>query len=413
MYGQAIEWFTRYAALSPGDANPFDSMGEICLRMGRLEQSLSYYQKAVDVKPDFWQSYLSLAYVNALQERYDRTFDNLQKMIDASGHATIRLQGEYWRGWFQSWLGQPAAAVRTLNAVLADTAARGDQFITLGCELARASIEDDVGAHDRARKRLLPLWERARIGAMYPVSTDIRFHTQLGLFDVGQGRLDSARTRLGLISALMPKVEPRFSIDAAGRFRLLEGELLIAEDSLDRAIVVLRSIPITPPPGSTTPVYAMYNIPFMNDGSGAGVRTKEGDGQCNRRIQASSHDRLHGPGPASDSSPVPFPSCTPVRAERRGGAGGLRVPEVSRTLEECRGRPAGAPGGPRKACCTSKQRALSVIGLHGGANADFRETGSSLQYGPPEIVGTCTGLPRAGLCPALRTRSEDHHVWHS
>jgi eukaryotic-like serine/threonine-protein kinase len=265
LYGLAIEWFSRYAALSPGDANPFDSMGEICLRMGRLEQSLSNYQKAVDVKPDFWQSYLSLAYVNALQERYNRTFDNLQKMIDASGHATIRLQGEYWRGWYQSWLGQPAAAVRTLNQVLADTAARGDQFIALGCELARAAIENDAGTHDRARKRLLMLWKRTSSEATFPVSTDIRFHALMGLFDIDQNRLDSARVRLGLISALMPKVEPRFGIDASSRFHLLEGELLIVEDSLDRAIAVLRSIPITPPPGSSTPVYTMYNIPFMHD----------------------------------------------------------------------------------------------------------------------------------------------------
>jgi len=76
----------------------------------------------------------------------------------------------------------------------------------------------------------------------------------------------------------MPKVEPRHSNDAVSRFRLLEGELLIAEDSLDRAIDVLRSIPVTPPPGSTTPVYTMYNIPFMHDGlARAYVRKGEAD----------------------------------------------------------------------------------------------------------------------------------------
>ena len=46
LYGKAIETQKRYADLSPGDANPFDSMGEIVyFIMGDYEKSIESYLK--------------------------------------------------------------------------------------------------------------------------------------------------------------------------------------------------------------------------------------------------------------------------------------------------------------------------------------------------------------------------------
>ncbi|NIT51975.1 MAG: tetratricopeptide repeat protein, partial [candidate division Zixibacteria bacterium] len=53
-FEKAIEVLKRYAHLSPADANPFDTMGELYLRMGRLNEAMAKYKEAVEVKPDYF-----------------------------------------------------------------------------------------------------------------------------------------------------------------------------------------------------------------------------------------------------------------------------------------------------------------------------------------------------------------------
>ena len=60
LYDRAIVTLERYASLSPGDANPFDSMGEMYLLMGKLDESAARYREAIRVKPDFHAAYCSL-----------------------------------------------------------------------------------------------------------------------------------------------------------------------------------------------------------------------------------------------------------------------------------------------------------------------------------------------------------------
>ncbi len=49
--------FEKYAALYPEDANPVDSMAEQYFRMGRLDEAIANYKKALEIKPDFGIGY--------------------------------------------------------------------------------------------------------------------------------------------------------------------------------------------------------------------------------------------------------------------------------------------------------------------------------------------------------------------
>ncbi len=63
---QAEAYLNRYAAAAPGDANPFDSMGELCFDMGDLDRSRANFERALAVRPDF-NSHVKLAYLAALR----------------------------------------------------------------------------------------------------------------------------------------------------------------------------------------------------------------------------------------------------------------------------------------------------------------------------------------------------------
>ena len=69
-YDKAHEYFARYAESSPGDANPIDSLGELCFRMGRYDEAIEQYREALRLKPDFYYAYWEIAYVFAIKEEY-------------------------------------------------------------------------------------------------------------------------------------------------------------------------------------------------------------------------------------------------------------------------------------------------------------------------------------------------------
>jgi tetratricopeptide (TPR) repeat protein len=52
-YADAEQAFKRYIELIPKDPNPYDSYAELLLRMGRFEDSITQYRKALSIDPNF------------------------------------------------------------------------------------------------------------------------------------------------------------------------------------------------------------------------------------------------------------------------------------------------------------------------------------------------------------------------
>jgi tetratricopeptide (TPR) repeat protein len=60
-YPNAERAFKKYIELIPGDPNPYDSYAELLLKMGRFEESLTQYAKALSIDPNFIASHLGRA----------------------------------------------------------------------------------------------------------------------------------------------------------------------------------------------------------------------------------------------------------------------------------------------------------------------------------------------------------------
>jgi serine/threonine protein kinase/Tfp pilus assembly protein PilF len=62
-----------YAAIRPGDPNPFDSRGDILFMAGRDDDAVAAYRKTLELKPDFgdYEEYLKLAIVYTDQKKPD------------------------------------------------------------------------------------------------------------------------------------------------------------------------------------------------------------------------------------------------------------------------------------------------------------------------------------------------------
>ncbi len=118
-YDSALALIDTYARLEPGQANPFDSRGEILLRAGRSDEARESFREALDVNPTF-----SLA-LRHLVESYLREDLTADAREDLTGFTTYddpalrsvarMLEAETW-----FWDGEFDQGLAALRAVTED-----------------------------------------------------------------------------------------------------------------------------------------------------------------------------------------------------------------------------------------------------------------------------------------------------
>jgi len=248
-YAQAIEYFKRYAAVSPGDANPFDSMGELYFRMGQVDEALAKYKEAIDVKPDFMSSW-SIAYIYALKEDYAEAMKWIDYRISMAPSSGIKAMNYWHKAFYSYFLGNFDQALNNL-----DTA----EYLMepIEWEFGSASVDGLRASVYRAMKK----YELSQnyFKDSYAYDPDSPFYTviynfDLGLIELEQEKFNSARARLATIKSFLPDVEPGYKDLALFVCDLLYAEVLFAQDSLEKAIAVFEKTaklevddPMTPP----------------------------------------------------------------------------------------------------------------------------------------------------------------------
>lgn len=269
-FEKAAEYFERYAAVSPGDSNPIDSMGELYFRMGRLNEAIEEYQQALALNPEFYYAYWEIAYVSALKEDYPAAFDWIERFIEHAPSFGTVAEGHRWRCLYSYWVGRlsDALADAQLIAELADEegselwAAEADRmrawilYDRNELNEARRHFESCLAATERNPRAFIPAATSYSPGSLDQVRTlKAAHHLSLSLLDLREGQLDSARSRLQAVA------------DAArDHATLLEGEVLLAEGHVDGAIAVLEAARPWPTPYmSDTEGMLAHSLPPLKD----------------------------------------------------------------------------------------------------------------------------------------------------
>jgi tetratricopeptide (TPR) repeat protein len=268
-FEKAIEYLNRYASASPGDVNPFDSMGDLYFRMGKLDQALIKYEEAIAIKPDYFLfTYFKIMYIYALQENYAHSIkvrDQLITLYPGTDRSTGGAGALAWKGILHFWLGNQDETMRDLDKALDMWKSVGNQYFISIVDLMKAWNYFDQGFIEHGLAAIRRWYDFNLLS--YPAYTSnisARYNFYLGLVALQQGEIDSAKSRLDYMRLLFPKITPGIKDEIMYFINLLHAEILFAKDSIENAIIVYEKIVPSGISSMNAPALAGYNYPFIH-----------------------------------------------------------------------------------------------------------------------------------------------------
>ena len=266
-FEKAIEYIKKYASLSLGDPNPIDSMAEIYLIMGRLDEAIEKNKEALEVKPDFYLTRLSIAYIYALKENYAEALKWVDEYIVNATSPGMAVRGYFWEGFYHYWIGSLDKCLASLLRSTRQAEEAGNEFWKMMIDLLKGVIYYDRGDLETSLKYFKSYFDLGlKIQPSLKLDYKALYSFFLGLLDVKEGRIHPAKSRLDEMKSLLSRVTPRVKERLTYLYDFLYAEILILEGNPEEAIAICeKASPLQLPFMGRTHWIAEYNIPFLND----------------------------------------------------------------------------------------------------------------------------------------------------
>ncbi len=261
---KAAELFEKYAALYPDDANPVDSMAEQYFRMGRLDEAIANYKKAQEIKPDFGIGF-RIAYIYALKEDYAEVMHWLDFDISSVSTPGKKAEGLLWKGLYNFLLGKREEAFNSLRIAEKWAEEADDWPRKVSLDYVREWWYYELDNLELSSEYLQKAWDV--LLSFFPNSKNWRanYDFTIGLLEVKQGKMESAKARLDEIKSFLPELNPTSKKTSAFNSAVLEAEILLAEGFPGKAIEIMEKSTLPDIPVMQTDTIGPYNMPPVHD----------------------------------------------------------------------------------------------------------------------------------------------------
>jgi serine/threonine protein kinase/tetratricopeptide (TPR) repeat protein len=240
-YDQATRHLEKYASLSPREPDPLNSLGDVHLAMGKLDDAQAYYLKAVALKPDFYLTYPNLAYVYALKEDYPKALDLLDRHLAEASAPANQLAYHHCKEFYSFWLGRLDLCLSHLQKATEIAAAQGIGSPTVQENFMKSLYYYKMDKLDVSREANNAWFEASKSLPPDSQKSLQAWHECISaLIDIKERNIQSAKTRLAEVRLLIPSLPPDDNTMWVEHIAdLLEAEILLQENKYDQALAII------------------------------------------------------------------------------------------------------------------------------------------------------------------------------
>ena len=240
-YSDAENAFKKYIELIPNDPNPYDSYAELLLKMGRFDEAITQYNKALAIDANFINSHFGIAAALAYQGKASDAQAELQKITNKA-----RSDGERRTALF----GQMVVAADTgkLDQALSEV----DKQYELGQKTndipamagdlqLKGNVLLEMGRYDDARKAYedaLKMTNDSNLSQEIKDNTALFHHYNLARVAIAKKDLAAAKTET---EAFRKGSEAAKNQNQLKQAHELAGRIALEEKNYDAAITELTA----------------------------------------------------------------------------------------------------------------------------------------------------------------------------
>jgi tetratricopeptide (TPR) repeat protein len=261
--------FKKYIELIPDDPNPYDSYAELLLKVGRFDESIANYRKALGIDPTFVNSRLGIATDLDLQGKTKEARRELDTMLQSAKDDGQRRAGLFSKTVSYVHEGDFAAARHELEKQYALGEKIGDALAMSGdlALMGNLAIEaGDATAAETNYRRALEVVEASKSVAAVNKENQRRLQPyRAGRVALARNDLPTAKAQSAAFSEKVASSGSAFQKKLAHE---LAGQVALAAKDYDRAIAELsQANPVDP--------YNVYRLSLAYAGKGDAAKAKE------------------------------------------------------------------------------------------------------------------------------------------
>lgn len=239
-YSNAEQAFRKYIELIPGDPNPYDSYAELLLKMGRFDDSIAQYRKALSVDGHFVPSHFGISADLMYMGKPEEANAELQKMADQA-----RNDGELRTALFGMTVvaadrGKLDKAVEEMDRQFAVAEKKNDAAGMAGDLQAKGNILIEMRKYDAARQqyeRALQLIQASDLSREIKDNASRFHHYNLAVVAIGKADYAGAKSHAEEFRKGAEASKNSFQVKQAHE---LAGMIALGEKDYEQAIAELQ-----------------------------------------------------------------------------------------------------------------------------------------------------------------------------
>ena len=151
-YQKAEQTFKKYTELIPNDANPYDSYAELLLKIGRFDESIANYRKALAIDRSFGSSLIGVAMNYTYQGKADKASEVVTHLYDIARNAGEQRQALFTKAVVDVDAGNLVLGLQDLDKEYAVGKSINDVGGMSGDLAAEGNILLEMGKYNEALK---------------------------------------------------------------------------------------------------------------------------------------------------------------------------------------------------------------------------------------------------------------------